>query len=1769
MKLNKSNSSDNKSIAYEHLVISSYVIWQSCESTKLKHKQHFNCKKHSQQTLDVVKLCNYILISCLVLFGGVINGISSSNSSNEVNILGCASNPCIFGVCIDEINGTYSCYCIDGYTGKQCQTNWDECWSMPCLNGGTCIDGVAAYNCTCPEGFNGVNCEENLDECLSNPCQNGGTCDDRENGYVCYCVAGYAGVHCEVDVAVCNTGSGNKCHNGGQCVEGRGLDFTCDCAPGWKGRFCSIDIDDCESSPCQNGAICIDKVASYACICSVGFTGPNCEEDIQVCNDSPCKNSALCLMEEGSPVCYCVPDFHGEKCEYQYDECQIGPRCSNGGACIDGVDDFTCSCRNGFRGMFCECLQQSNGELDCNYTTTDSSIRTTSKISLTTDSTILSGVSWASSSSKVFTSTELTQLPTDMPLSVLTSTITQSVPTDGPSSTVEILDLSKSTSEEVSTEEHSTATESSIESTFDSQTTASESSSSGVSKKTTIKYRPCPPDQTTSKASTTIKSIIDTTSDSDLSSSSSSSTFHYDSTSYTPSFTTSTDSSTQSSFITTAIDEQSTSGTSTIIESSSLHSTSDTERETSSEINLSSTETATIGISSTASTTLTDGTSEIFKSTTTSGTTQQSSTADEDFTKSSRKDEQTTTSIDEKITSKTILTSSQMTSTTTIDPTVPTFVSSFQPPSTADDMFTLTPSDVANMTDCRNLKCYNGGSCVVTTEGAKCVCRFDRTDPHCRTLIKIRNAAFAGDSYLSHLIYSDNHPDFDIKPLENVLPINVELKARTRATDGLIFVALAQGPKGGHYTALFLHKGLLQFQFSCGLQTMLLSELEAPINNGNEFTIQVALDFSRNHSHCNASLRINDTLAMSGDQPTWLGAKNLGKSGKTISSVWLHLGGSPQTPVVLMSGLPNGQGFSGCLHTLRINEEQKEIFRDAYDGFGISECGSLACLANPCKNGGTCEERFLEPYENENELHNTFYRSTDMIENRWQCKCPTGYLGANCEKTICDNNPCQYGGTCVEFPASGYLCLCPIGKHGHYCEHSLDIDQPSFSGSVNGLSSYISYPVPIPLESTLDLSFKIAPATASQISLLAFVGQNGHHDEKSDHIAVSFIQGYIMLTWNLGAGSRRIFTQKPLVFQDPEDEIISYHVQVIRQGRKASLYIDGKLNVTGNSPGEVSRLDVVPTLYIGGHSAINFSSLPHDLPLHSGFQGCIYDLQLKSGSLVVPLHDTKGITGRSVGQCGTRECHRHSCHNSGACLQHGATYTCICPEGWFGTLCSQRLNPCDAANSKCAEGSTCVPLINGYECDCPIGKMGKYCEIAIKYLSDVSLNGKRSYFALSWHNHSLGYLLPRERYRQNMRINHEVDVFNYDSSSKLMARNIMEHQRKAQLLSVEFQLRPLSESGLLLFLGDLEDNEDGFISLSLNGGVIEFRIAGVQGQQLSIVRSNRILAIGEWHKIRLSQNGRRLSLWVEGSSTSNELKPNSIFYHSSNSLIYIGGLPDLSKLPFNSISGFPIPFKGCVRQFHMNGHRYVLNEQTIVDSRNIVDCDGTACGGDACDQGGHCYLDDKHNPHCKCPETAKGLHCEIPESCHVIKCKNDGKCMPNGECSCPNGWTGYFCEIATNRNSLPSFNGKSYMVIPSQRYTHKDKRNGASSSSRLTSNKFLQISLNFSTINVDGMLLWNDNNNNKYLGIGLENGFLKVISNLMSFKDDKIDVPMGGYLTDGAWHNVKLDIDDLGQVSIVVDRKVVYNDVRNVDDVVNNLDLLGESFYLGEDYGYM
>lgn len=43
-------------------------------------------------------------------------------------------------------------------------------------------------------------------------------------------------------------------------------------------------------------------------------------------------------------------------------------------------------------------------------------------------------------------------------------------------------------------------------------------------------------------------------------------------------------------------------------------------------------------------------------------------------------------------------------------------------------------------------------------------------------------------------------------------------------------------------------------------------------------------------------------------------------------------------------------------------------------------------------------------------------------------------MGKVCNISVCDDNPCQFGATCVPYSTNGFLCLCPLGKHGLFCE---------------------------------------------------------------------------------------------------------------------------------------------------------------------------------------------------------------------------------------------------------------------------------------------------------------------------------------------------------------------------------------------------------------------------------------------------------------------------------------------------------------------------------------------------------------------------------------------------------------------------------------------------------------------------------------------------------------------------------------------------------------
>ncbi len=287
---------------------------------------------------------------------GVLTSVTSVDSIVEESKDSCNPNPCLNGgSCIDDIDG-YTCTCLAGYEGADCDTNIDDCNANPCQNGGSCIDGVNDYTCSCLLDYTGKNCEIIIDDCSSNPCLNGGVCKNEVNGYTCSCLDGYSGFNCEVQIDVCNP---NPCLNGGTCTDGVNTS-TCTCPAGVSGDKCEIIVNNCSPTPCQNGGTCVDEADGFTCTCLPGFSGDICQTNNDDCSPNPCLNRGICTDGINEFTCNCPSGFTGAKCETNKDECDPNP-CRNGGTCVVENDGFRCSCPVGYSGDQCEITLSSGG----------------------------------------------------------------------------------------------------------------------------------------------------------------------------------------------------------------------------------------------------------------------------------------------------------------------------------------------------------------------------------------------------------------------------------------------------------------------------------------------------------------------------------------------------------------------------------------------------------------------------------------------------------------------------------------------------------------------------------------------------------------------------------------------------------------------------------------------------------------------------------------------------------------------------------------------------------------------------------------------------------------------------------------------------------------------------------------------------------------------------------------------------------------------------------------------------------------------------------------------------------------------------------------------------------------------------------------------------------------------------------------------------------------------------------------------------------------
>ncbi|KAL0178394.1 hypothetical protein M9458_027288, partial [Cirrhinus mrigala] len=82
----------------------------------------------------------------------------------------------------------------------------------------------------------------------------------------------------------------------------------CTCPHGWTGLDCGEDVKECSSSPCLNGAHCMesDIPGEFSCTCPPFYTGLLCEQAYNPCDlwHNPCLHNSTCRAKsDGTSLC--------------------------------------------------------------------------------------------------------------------------------------------------------------------------------------------------------------------------------------------------------------------------------------------------------------------------------------------------------------------------------------------------------------------------------------------------------------------------------------------------------------------------------------------------------------------------------------------------------------------------------------------------------------------------------------------------------------------------------------------------------------------------------------------------------------------------------------------------------------------------------------------------------------------------------------------------------------------------------------------------------------------------------------------------------------------------------------------------------------------------------------------------------------------------------------------------------------------------------------------------------------------------------------------------------------------------------------------------------------------------------------------------------------------------------------------------------------------------------------------------------------------------
>ncbi|CAI9728070.1 pikachurinpikachurin-like [Octopus vulgaris] len=436
---------------------------------------------------------------------------------------------------------------------------------------------------------------------------------------------------------------------------------------------------------------------------------------------------------------------------------------------------------------------------------------------------------------------------------------------------------------------------------------------------------------------------------------------------------------------------------------------------------------------------------------------------------------------------------------------------------------------------CTAVVCENSGKCAVKSADTHiCLCPLGYVGSNCETKSTLHVPSFNGHSFLKYHGLDRSTLSFT----------EVEMIVKPTSLDGLILYNGYTLDRKGDFLMLAMSGGHLEFRFDLGTGPAIIRSPHA-VSLGNWHIVKL-------------SRTGRDGILEVDNQPR---AEGLSQGAYTQLTLLqdLYIGGHQNFDET--SKYANiSTSFSGCIQKVVINEKPLDLFKSAKEGVNIYNCDH-PCQGRPCMNEGVCVPR----------------------HDNYNCYCPLGFQGNNCQKKSEKINDAQFsGGSYLMYKSTPFVKRTRGNK--------------------------------------IDIQMWVKPEKRD--GLLFWVGKE-QRSAFSDYLAIGFVESILQFRYNLGSGEVIISYNATNFFDG------SWHfVRVQRDKQDGYLLVDNQFVFEGSSPGTFSSLNTDKKIYIGGmpdivhHTRRRFTS---------GFHGCLTDFTLGT-DLKVDLVEQADV-GQNVWQC--------------------------------------------------------------------------------------------------------------------------------------------------------------------------------------------------------------------------------------------------------------------------------------------------------------------------------------------------------------------------------------------------------------------------------------------------------------------------------------------------------------------------------------------------------